>query len=1775
MKIKKLLSILVALCMIMQILPVFAEDAVTEVVPAPAGVIFSDTFDDGTACGWVAGAGNAVTITPETLETGESVIKVEMPKITASPTWVANNAQSSIMKEANVPFTGDNLIKIQARVKNAAANDKYLIRVNRPNATSSGVPLHDSMFNTYMVSGYNGTAPIYGLGVSDSSNVTNGYKNVAALLNEDGTAFDYTGVDFADKWIDYTVVINGATNEQTVTATFEHNGETVTLYSGPGSTFLQTDTVYSWAGRSEEKTFEAFERLTFSSYDSADDAVLYIDSVSVENIVPETISAEVLNTTITPSGSVFVQFEGEFSELPEGAVVVENAEVTQSFDNDTKTLTITPVDKLTAGTTYNITFDEAVLAENYLKLAEGTDLAFTTTGYAFNDNFDDATAQGWVAGAGNAVTITPETLTTGEKVIKVEMPKITASPAWAANNAQSSITKAANIKFTGENLVKIQARVKNAAANDKYLIRVNRPNATSQGVPLHDSMFNTYMVSGYNGTAPLYGLGVANSGGVTNGYKNVAALLNEDGTAFDYTGVDFADKWIDYTVVINGATNEQTVTATFEHNGETVTLYSGSGSTFLQPDTTYSIAGRTEQKTFEAFERLTFSSYDSADDAVLYIDSVSVENFVVQDVEFAYTGSGVVKNGDRLTFDVTTYAETVPTDAVKINGKATEASYDADTKVLTVTAANIVAGNNTVTFDTEKLASAGLNNAGESTFTVTGLGYVINDNFDDATAQGWVAGAGNAVTITPETLATGESVIKVEMPKITASPTWAANNAQSSITKAANIKFTGDNLIKIKARVKNAAANDKYLIRVNRPNATSSGVPLHDSMFNTYMVAGLTDGVLRYGNGISNSGGVTNSYKNAAALLNEDGSAFDYTTVNLADKWIDYTIIINGATNEQTVTATFENNGETVTLYSGSGSTFLQPDTVYSIAGRSAEKTFEGFERLTFSSYDSTDDAVLYIDSVSVENFVVQDVEFAYTGNGVVKNGDALTFDVTTYAETVPADAVKINGKAAEASYDAETKVLTVTAANIVAGNNAVVFDTKALADNGFNVTGESTFTVTGTGFVINDNFDDSTVQGWESGKGKTVTLTAETLATGEKVLKAEMPVINMAATWAANGELSTVTKAAGIKFTGDNLVRIKARVKNDAANDAYLIKVNRPNATSQGIPLRTAVFNMYMVTGLYSGQPMYGQSVATSAGVTNSYKNMAALPLKADGSTFDYTNVDLTGKWIDYTVVINGATNQQWVTATFENNGETVTLHSGSYATFVQTDPAYSLAGRAAEKTFEGFERLTFASRDSADSATIYIDSVSVENIVPATITAEYTTEKLIDTTDSVAVKFTGDITSIPEGAVTVAGAQVTQTFNPETKVLTITPVTAFEAGKGYAVTLSSSIFAANGITVEGETTFNFATVGMALNDDFNDGTTQGWTAGKGGSATLEAVTLETGEKVLKADLGVSGYGVAWANLYESNIFKDISAIPFTEDNVVRIKAKVKNASDYLIKVNRPDASGYGILPLYSSSYNHWMVAGKSDGAPVYGGPLDSNNNGTNIYKGVVKFARKENGAMVDISAIDFSDKWIEYTVVINGATNEQTVTATFEHEGETYTLVSGEKSTFIQPDGAYTSLGLEEMKFNALERLTFSSRDFSAASTMYIDSVSVETVRINPSPEAATSFLINNEVNLNGFKNGDVVKAKFNLNAKGVEKTYTLISAMYVDGSLEDIHVNYVTTEGATTYTEETGFNVNAEDLSKVEIKAFVWATSNGLGTLKPVCNVNSIQPNLTGED
>ena len=747
--------------------------------------------------------------------------------------------------------------------------------------------------------------------------------------------------------------------------------------------------------------------------------------------------------------------------------------------------------------------------------------------------------------------------------------------------------------------------------------------------------------------------------------------------------------------------------------------------------------------------------------------------------------------------------------------------------------------------------------------------------------------------------------------------------------------------------------------------------------------------------------------------------------------------------------------------------------------------------------------------------------------------------------------------------YDAETKTVTLTPKTALNEGTPykVLVNASVLAENGLNLTGNTEFTITTTGYVINDTFDDGTDCGWVSGAGNKVMLTAETLETGEKVLKADMPQITLASTWDANSKQSTIKKEANIKFTGDNLIRIKAKVKNADATDEYLIKVNRPNSTSQGLPLYEGMFNMYMVTGLNGGKPMYGQDVSTSAGVTNSYKNMAALPKKADGTAFDYTGVDLTGKWIDYTVIINGATNEQWVTASFDVNGETVTLiDEHAYSTFKQTDPAYDWAGRTAEKTFEAFERLTFASRDSSGASTLYIDSVSVENIKALDTKAQILANSVEkDGAIKVQLLANGEIDSMPEGAIKIEGVQASSSYDKETKTVTLTPKVDLTEGTTYKVIVNKDVLVALGINYVGTTSFEVRcrgafSEGKVIDDTFDTANDIGtWRAGKtnGNTVTVQQTTFDgKGVMMFTAD------GTFNQNLHgrDGNIITPVgNGIEFKEDKKIVIETSVYKTAEnstFDLKFNRPDAVQQVEKERIWATYGIFRMPGNKRVDYITHHLLA---NGSTPYWSAQK-------AVEGTEEVITTGKWVDYKITLDGFNNSYDMDVTID--GETYKMTGGE---FSVPGNALEKafgIGTTKDNFDSLDTLTFK---ISHKDTIYVDYIKVYEVT---EQEATAEFLVNGQT-VETFNIGDNVKPSFTLSPEGKETTYTVISALYVGGILDDVHINTVTTDELTTYTEEDGYVINAEEAANTTVKAFVWA-GDDLTAPSPASLTAELKPN-----
>ena len=343
--------------------------------------------------------------------------------------------------------------------------------------------------------------------------------------------------------------------------------------------------------------------------------------------------------TIGVNDAFRIQFltDADILSMPDNAVTVSGLTVTQSYDSASKTITLTPSVALTKGTKYTVNLNITALSGIGMTVKGDTsffviarDEYVTDYKKVTDDNFDDGTVCGWASGAGKTTTLTPVTLDSGEKVLKVDFPVITQNPTWVSNNEQSTITKTigSGIEVTDNNLIKIQTRIKGTNPADLFALKINRPDATSTGVPLYESGYNTYTVAHYSASGISGGAAVGDSNGKVNVYKSLRKIDTLDnGNAFSYDGVDLTGKWVDYTILIDGKTNKMKVVASFEHNGEMVTL-SDSNLSFLlaTPAYEYEYGTGTDKRTFNAIERITLASVNTVGPQTIYIDSISVEN---------------------------------------------------------------------------------------------------------------------------------------------------------------------------------------------------------------------------------------------------------------------------------------------------------------------------------------------------------------------------------------------------------------------------------------------------------------------------------------------------------------------------------------------------------------------------------------------------------------------------------------------------------------------------------------------------------------------------------------------------------------------------------------------------------------------------------------------------------------------------------------------------------------------------------------------------------------------------------------------------------------------------------------------------------------------------------------------------------------------------------------------------------------------------------------------
>ena len=602
--------------------------------------------------------------------------------------------------------------------------------------------------------------------------------------------------------------------------------------------------------------------------------------------------------------------------------------------------------------------------------------------------------------------------------------------------------------------------------------------------------------------------------------------------------------------------------------------------------------------------------------------------------------------------------------------------------------------------------------------------YIINDEFTTGT-DGWVSGIinqsanpapasasiSNVASYTDANGVTANGVLRVDM---TNAPNEYSIGGQPSIFRALDEPYTyqANTDLVIKTRVLHTAnAAGKFYLMHNRQNtfdtkATGASITADNSYKGHYVLFGARGDQ----NKVIYPNGVSGDTVNESELV---------STSNLANKWMDVTMVIDGVNDEMTITTTVD--GQTATQTTS----IKQPNQVYMRDGADPntgwttplQDHWDTLNSLTFLQRLGND--TLYIDYVQVYEEIAAEMNVNDTyapGSPIV-----VTFD-TKNATGAFCNAVEL--------YDAQNN--KVTTVNTIDGTNKIVTMTPqtTLTDGAeytvkikdgvlpsvyhFSET-EKSFEVTSMEYVIYDSFS-SGLNGWVAGAATT----SSTLTNVASYTDKDGVTANglMRIEFTGNGSdwyphyNQTAYRAFATPYTykDDAKVVIKARVLQTGESGTFGFLQNKPNTTTfNNIP------NNYA-----NAIPSYAirdyEYYDNDFLLFHTKKDVSSSDIRYGTNRHDLlgnvlhtdTANNLTNRWIDVEMVIDGKNNTMTLKATANGTTETATnidmtqnfqVYANKYGTDASGNPNQSF--------FSALESLSFQQRNSAN--TLYVDYVKV----------------------------------------------------------------------------------------------------------------------------------------------------------------------------------------------------------------------------------------------------------------------------------------------------------------------------------------------------------------------------------------------------------------------------------------------------------------------------------
>ena len=364
MKSKKLLSIILALCLIMQVFPVFAANADTTTDTQILGnirYIINDTFDDGSLGNWKLG-GDAFSTLKLSVENG--AMKLSAP----------SNAWTQILRASvrndfteKLTFKDDTKIVVKTRMMHNNILGNYsgaFLKLNRPtNSALSAALANAGITSNELNYKWYSAVQISKTGLLGFNGIARESSNAVSVLSN---------TDMSGKWIDVEMVFGGPADADgkreayTITlTTTDATGQEVKQTIN--STLKDRDYAYAAAGYDVNaegfKGFESLDSISFVSGESGSNIYVdYVQVYEVSTVVKATVPVNSDYGILYRPDEISLVFDSPI-DYTDGGI-----EITDEMDN------IVPHSGSYDETsrTYKATFDSQLTAGNYKFIIKDT-----------------------------------------------------------------------------------------------------------------------------------------------------------------------------------------------------------------------------------------------------------------------------------------------------------------------------------------------------------------------------------------------------------------------------------------------------------------------------------------------------------------------------------------------------------------------------------------------------------------------------------------------------------------------------------------------------------------------------------------------------------------------------------------------------------------------------------------------------------------------------------------------------------------------------------------------------------------------------------------------------------------------------------------------------------------------------------------------------------------------------------------------------------------------------------------------------------------------------------------------------------------------------------------------------------------------------------------------------------------------------------------------------------------------------------------------------------